>query len=150
MSEPAADPNIVIAKRLFAGALGFFKAAGAINKIEGFDHGPAFLVNGCYAIELSSKAFLVYRGASDRRLRQIGHDLIAGLDAAVVVGYEPADPGIAKLIATLSPHHQGHSIRYLTGDETVAMPEPDEILAMIGAHLVGIGEQMPAHPTSAE
>jgi hypothetical protein len=145
MNEPATSPNLVIATRLYAGALGFFKAAGAISRVEGPDCRPAFLVNACYAIELGSKAFLFHQGASDRRLRQIGQDLVAGFDAAVLVGYRPTDLRIEKLVAMLSPHHQGQSIRFLTGDEDVDLPDAEETLAVVGAHLIGIGEQMPAH-----
>jgi len=40
----------------------------------------------CHAIELSLKSLLIARGTSERQLRRIGHDLDAGLEAAVSQG----------------------------------------------------------------
>jgi hypothetical protein len=138
------DQTTEAAARLFTGSLGFFETARAAYRLDGGRHWPAFYVNICYAIELSLKAFVAQRGATEKALRhEIGHRLDIALDKAESAGYRPPNGHLRILIGMIGTAHKDHSLRYLEGDVPLVTPEPDETLKAVADHLDAIGEQLP-------
>lgn len=83
-----------------------------------------FAFNGIYSLsqhyllglglELLVKAAIVaWGGPSDEKsLRAIGHDLIAGLDAAEAAGFKSAAPSLRGLLNVLNEPYKAHWFRY--------------------------------------
>lgn len=136
-----------MARLLYTGAVGFQVAAEATHErhlrepVEP-EHWPAISVNLCFALELSLKAFIALRGGDRRALKEIGHDLVGGLDAARVAGYSPKHPAVSELIAILSPLHVNHSLRYLE-DKSTNLPDTRNMISIVRRHVLEIGKQMP-------
>jgi hypothetical protein len=133
-------------QKLLAGAFGFLAAAEAtherhLREPAEPEHWPAISVNLCFALELSLKAFIALHGAKEKELRAIGHNLIAGLDAAVAAGYSPKHPAVPGLIAMLSPLHVGHSLRYLK-DKSADLPDTRNMIAIVRCHVREVGSQI--------
>lgn len=76
---------------------------------------PAFYLY-CHAIELSLKALLIVRGTSERQLRNVGHDLEAGLQAAVSHGLGEVASLSAEeraAIRVMNQYYRGKELEYL-------------------------------------
>jgi hypothetical protein len=131
--------------------MGFLVAAEAVHErhlqnTKELEHWPALTVNLCYTLELSLKSFITLHGADQRKLKNVGHNLIKCLAEAQSVGYTPTHPAISELIKILSPYHTSHSLRYLEGG-AAELPEPRNMIAITREHVSGIHTQMwPRHP----
>lgn len=132
---------------LYTGAVGFLVSAEAthersLREPQEPEHWPAICVNACFAMELSLKAFVASRGAGQRELKKLGHDLEQARQTAETAGYRPAHPAVPGLIAILSPLHVSHSLRYLE-DKAVDLPETRNMIAIVRRHVLDIGAQIP-------
>ena len=88
------------------------------------------LQNVGYALELGLKALLVERGWDDDRCRtEVRHDIAKALGEAAQVGFVPAHPDLATLIATISPYYKRHGLSELVATGGLAM-SPDQALAV--------------------
>ena len=77
------------------------------------------------AIELSLKSFLQDRGWSDERCRlELRHDLVKALSATKKLGFRPSDPGLARVVAVLTPIYRRHA----TAETAAQAPELERIL----------------------
>ena len=131
------------AKLLFSGSIGFYITAHSLYQMTDEIHFSAFVVNLAYAAELSVKAFVLENSpnADEKMLRQIGHDLNAGLQSAIRVGYAPPNEVTKDLFNILNDHHIHHSARYLSGPPINMKPFALMLTAM-AHHLTTIGEKM--------
>jgi hypothetical protein len=132
-----------LARLLCTGAQGFLVAAEATHERHlyqsaGPEHWPAITVNLCFALELSLKALIALHGGNRQTLKKIGHDLNRGLEKASALGYSPEHPAVPDLIATLSPFHVNHSLRYLEKG-AVELPETHNMIAIVRLHVRGVG-----------
>ena len=74
---------------------------------------PLFLLYG-HGIELGLKAFLISQGATEKELRDIGHDLTRALDAARAhPSFEPLREKDLQVIDLLNPYYQGKEFEYI-------------------------------------
>jgi hypothetical protein len=104
---------------------------------------PSFYVLTSYAFELSFKSVVRHMGASEKKIRALGHNLDAGLIAATAGGYvPPPNLRLPELVSMLSKHHMDSSMRYLLGDEPVVGPRPDDVLRCLECHLRAIDQQL--------
>jgi hypothetical protein len=149
LPAPFAAPagNRTTARLLYTGAVGFLVAAEATHErhlrepVEP-EHWPAISVNLCFALELSLKAFIALRGGDRRALKEIGHNLVGGLDAAHAAGYSAKHPAVSELITILSPLHVSHSLRYLQ-DKSVNLLDTRKMISIVRLHVLEVGKQMP-------
>ncbi len=147
-SSAVSEENRATARLLCAGALGFLIAAEAtheryLRKPGEPEHWPAISVNLCFALELSLKAFIALRGGNRGTLKKIGHNLASGLAAARKVGYSPQHPAVPELIATLSPLHVSHSLRYLE-NKSARLPDTRNMISIVRYHVLEVGTQIAA------
>lgn len=92
--------------------------------------GEPLLQNVGYALELGLKALLVERGWDDDSCRiEVRHDIAKALGEAAKVGFVPAHPDLAALIATISPYYKRHGLSELVATGGLAM-SPDQALAV--------------------
>ncbi len=132
--------------RFLAGAYGFFEAAKCLlnANLPGPERWHPIYVNLCFAIELSLKGFLIFKGVPINTLKyEIGHDLEKAFKVAKEHGYIPHDEqALPWLISLLSPSHKNTSLRYLSGID-VELPEKHEQAVMIVSnHIDAIAAQM--------
>jgi len=133
------------ARLLLTNGVGFWSAAEAIY-LRSLDpdqmfHWPVFHVNVCFCFEVTTKGFLAYHGATDKQLRDIGHDLTAGLDSAIAAGYAPPHAAVRDVIDHLSPSHRSHEFRYLR-DKSVDLIPTMNLLGTAQRHLQAVGVQI--------
>ena len=115
-------------------AASFLVMADHVAEPEARLCGEPLLQNVGYALELGLKALLVERGWDDDRCRiEVRHDIAKALGEAAKVGFVPAHPDLAALIATISPYYKRHGKRHglseLVATGGLAM-SPDQALAV--------------------
>ena len=81
-------------------------------------------------IELMLKAAICgWDGACDeKRLREIGHDLLATLDAAEVAGFHSSAPRLRDLLEVLQEPYKAHWFRYLHPEQ---FPLPGDFVQVV-------------------
>jgi hypothetical protein len=147
-SSATPEENRATARLLCAGAVGFLTAAEATHERHLCEpsepeHWPAISVNLCFALELSLKAFIALHGGNRKTLKKVGHNLAYGLVAARNVGYSPDHPAVSELIATLSPLHISHSLRYLE-NKSACLPETRNMISIVRSHVREVGTHIAA------
>ncbi|OPF90474.1 hypothetical protein I8G32_02315 [Rhodopseudomonas palustris] len=111
-------------------AASFLVMADHVAEPEARLCGEPLLQNVGYALELGLKALLVERGWDDDRCRiEVRHDIAKALGEAAKVGFVPAHPDLAALIATISPYYKRHGLSELVATGGLAM-SPDQALAV--------------------
>jgi hypothetical protein len=91
---------------------------------------PIYLLAG-FQIELLLKAYLTAVGATDKDLKDIGHDLDAAYNAAVAKGLKSSLP-ISDIIAKMSDPHKKLAFRYFDGAE-LDLHTPETLIPMLQA-----------------
>lgn len=106
-------------------AIGFIDASKGILWIERQKHilhWPALYLNLGYALEISSKAFLLERGYhNDYLLKEVGHDLDIVIIQVERCGVH-LDSGLKEIVSLLNPHFKRQALRYLEGDDQFNLP----------------------------
>ena len=128
--------------------MGFLVAAEATYERhaiqrDGPEHWPAIIVNLCFAIELSLKAFLASCGCDREHLIRLRHNLTRALREAVENGYRPGSDAVPALIEELSPYHKDHSIRYLEGRD-LDLPDTSNMIAIVRLLVAEVGGKLQA------
>lgn len=105
---------------------------------------PYALLSG-FAIELAFKAVLRARGYDDGGLRRISHDLWAGHDAALAVGFVPSDPrALSALVGKMQDPHASFLFRYIPADvDSISLPRPEIALATLNTLCADVEAQVP-------
>ena len=107
------------------GAFGFRNVSESYLNYPIFEFSPfAYYVNLSFAIELSLKAFLSSKGWSDKKIKEVGHDLVKAWNCAVDEGLEICSEDVFDLIKILSDGHNTHKFRYLEW-KSVTLPADD-------------------------
>ena len=106
--------------------------------------GPYGLLSG-FALELGLKAALRGRGASDKQLGKISHDLHEALAGVLREGLVLSDSRrVSRLIDLMHPVHLNHLMRYIPADvESITMPDPNFALEVTVGLLEDIERQVP-------
>ena len=106
--------------------------------------GPFGLLSG-FALELGLKAVLRARGADDKQLGKISHDLHGALSAAVDGGLLLTNPrDVNRVIDLMHPVHLDHLMRYIPSNvASITMPDPRFALDVTVELLDDIERQVP-------
>jgi hypothetical protein len=106
------SPDRQLARVFLRNAGGFFRSGDATGALYP-DHA---LYDFAIAIELSLKAFLLWRGLTDDwNRRHIRHDLRQALRCARRAGLDEIPAGLEALVQVLSPAYQRHAIQSQAG-----------------------------------
>jgi len=92
----------------------FVQAGDKLKPLLGtLERFPLYLLYG-HGIELALKAFLISQGVAEKKLRDIGHDLIKALDAAQTHHSFKSPPEYdLQVIDLLNPYYKGKEFEYI-------------------------------------
>jgi hypothetical protein len=103
---------------------------------------PAFYAEIGYALELSLKAFMRSRGATEQECAAVHHDLRRAVKKASERGLEPLAPPVEDLINRIGRHHQKRRFQYLLPIDEKKLPDAAEALAAMRVHMDDMARQM--------
>ena len=96
-------------------------------------HDLAILHLCCTSIELSLKAWIRWRGGSNKDIRQIGHNLGRAYDEAVQLGLVDQSGSVGEAIRRLSPVYSSHFTRYFPEQQGFTALTPDSLVRLAQA-----------------
>lgn len=132
---------------MILGAVAFNKAAKEFLRADRTDVGGHFLWNAfyynvCISFELSLKAYLAHSGSNRTELKEVGHDLITGLEKATEKGFTPHSENLLPILQMLGPLYHSHELRYLK-NKALTLPYSDEYtLELLTNHVTAIAIQV--------
>jgi len=105
-----------LARRLIIAALVFLESSHRLAEVTRssarFADPTYYLL--CHGIELTLKSYLAASGLSEKKLRDLRHDLKRALRCARRRGFVPADDRFPEIVEWLAPYHLDHFLRYPT------------------------------------
>lgn len=78
---------------------------------KGLSEAPQYHI-ACQTIELTLKAFILIKGATEDEVREIRHDLLKAWERATELGLRPKDKRTGEIVTMLAPYHLDHGFRY--------------------------------------
>jgi hypothetical protein len=125
----------LLAAALLTDARLYLKAAHALEDEQTIWSPRYFLL--CHAIELILKSYLASHDASQKELKDLGHNMLKAYARARKRGLKPSDPRTTEIIRWLSPFHKDLVFRYRKSSAGfVRYPDPKELADVVG-NLIG-------------
>lgn len=100
---------------------------------------PAFYLLLCFSLELSIKAICLDCGESDKKLKDVGHDLHTAYEMAMKKGRLPTYlTPLGQLVVELNEYHSTHMFRYTPDIPQIEVPSPDWCMKIVREHIESI------------
>ena len=110
----------------------YLKAARALENEQAIWSPRYFLL--CHAIELILKSYLASHGATQKELKDLGHNLLKTYARARKQGLIPSDARTAEVVRWLSPFHKDLVFRYRKSSAGfVQLPDPNALADVVSS-----------------
>jgi hypothetical protein len=121
----------LLAAAMLSDAKPYLKAARALENEQAIWSPRYFLL--CHAIELILKSYLASRGATQKELKDLGHNMLKTYARARKLGLTPSDARTTEIIRWLSPFHKDLVFRYRKGHGSVQLPAPNDLTDVVSS-----------------